>query len=200
MLQPSMFAGVPDPAVVIRLRQTGVNVRDGLATDHAIAEIWKAVDSGTIRPMVVGGRRRRIVRLDPATTKQIPTLRSPRGRGFTFLRPSNPAFHQLAGWFGPDLSNITLVFRETEIRKLGRRLIRTRRRASDGIKKRRGRPSRQEAVRSVIREIIESRKWNPLMGVKALVRLANRVGNWPKPMSEDTVARALDQLYEKASQ
>jgi hypothetical protein len=106
MLQPSMFAGVPDPAVVIRLRQTGVNVRDGLATDQAIAEIWKAVDSGTIRPMVVGGRRRRIVRLDPATTKQIPTLRSPRGRGFTFLRPSNPAFHQLAGWFGPDLSNI----------------------------------------------------------------------------------------------
>jgi hypothetical protein len=35
------------------------------------------------------------------------------------------------------------------------------------------------------------------MGVKALVRLANRVGNWPKPMSEDTVARALDQLYEE---
>jgi hypothetical protein len=197
MLQPSMFAGVPDQVVVIKLRQKGVNVKDGLATDHAIAEIWKAVDSGTVRPMVVGGRPRRIIRLPPDITEQIPTLRSPRGRGFTFLRPSKPAFHKLAGWFGPDLSNITLAFRETEIRKLGRRLIRTRRRASDGVKKRRERPSRQEAVRSVIREIIESRKWNPLMGVKALAQAVNRAGKWAKPVSEDTVARALDQLYEE---
>jgi hypothetical protein len=196
MLQLSMFAGLPDQAAVIRLRKMGVNVRDGSATDSAIAEIWKAVDSGTIRPMVVGGRPRRIIRLPPDVTEQIPTLRSPRGRGFTFLRPSKRAFHKLAGWVGPDLSNITLAFRETEIRKLARRLIRTRRRATDGVKKRRGRPSRQEAVRSVICEIIESRKWNPLMGVKALVRLANRVGDWPKPMSEDTVARALDRLHE----
>jgi hypothetical protein len=194
-----MFAGVPDQGVVIRLRQTGVNVRDGLATDRAIAEIWKAVDSGTVRPMVIGGRPRRIVRLDPAITKQIPTLRGPRGRGFTYLRPSNPAFHQLAGWFGPDLSSITLAFRETEIRKLACRLMRRRRRAagSNGAKKRSGRPSRQAEVRSVICEIVESRKWNPLMGVKALARFANRVGKWPKPMSEDTVARALDQLHEE---
>jgi hypothetical protein len=144
MLQPPMFAGVPDQAVVIRLRQTGVNVRDGLATDRAIAEIWKAVDSGTVRPMVVGGRPRRIFRLPPDITEQIPTLRSARGRGFTFLRPSNPAFHQLAGWFGPDLSNIILAFQETEIRKLARRLMRARRTAqkTEGQKKLRGRPAR----------------------------------------------------------
>jgi hypothetical protein len=198
MLQPSMFAGVPDQAVVIRLRQMGVNVRDGLATDHAIAEIWKAVDAGAVRAMIVGGRPRRIVRLDPAITKQIPILRSPRGRGFTFLGPSNPAFHQLAGWFGPGLSNITLAFRQTEIQKLAHRLRRTRRRmsVSDGAKKRSGRPSRQAEVRSVICEIVESRKWNSLMGVKALTRFTNRVGKWLSPVSEDTVARALDQLHE----
>jgi hypothetical protein len=199
MLQPSMFAGVPDQAVVIRLRQTGVNVRDGLATDRAIAEIWEAVDSGTVRPMVVGGRPRRIFRLPPDITKQIPTLRSARGRGFTFLRPSNPTFHELAGWFGADLSNISLAFRETEIRKLAQRLVRTRRRAfgSGGIKKRSGRPSRQAQVRSVICGMVETRKWNPLMGVKALAKIANRVGNWPKPVSEDTIARALDQLHQE---
>jgi hypothetical protein len=197
MLQASMFGGVPDQEAVIGLRQMGVNVRDGSATDRAVGEIWKAVDSGTIRPMVVGGRPRRIIRLPPDITEQIPTLRSPRGRGFTFLRPSNPAFHELGGWFGPDISNITLAFRETEIRKLGRRLIRSRRRASDGVRKRRGRPSRQEAVRSVIREIIETRKWNPLMGVKALAKAANRAGKWASPISEDTVARALDQLHEE---
>jgi hypothetical protein len=57
MLQPSMFAGVADQAAIIKLRQMGVNVRDGLATDRAIAEIWKAVDSGVVRPMIVRSRR-----------------------------------------------------------------------------------------------------------------------------------------------
>jgi hypothetical protein len=175
-----------------------MNVRDGRATDRAIAEIWNAVDSGVVRAMVVGGRPRRIVRLDPAITKHIRILRSPRGRGFTFLRPSNPAFHQLAGWFGPDLSNITLAFRETEIQKLAHRLRRTRRRTSvsDGAKRRIGRPSRQAAVEPVIRELVEGGKWNPLMGLKALARAANHRGNWAKSVSEDTVGRTLDQIYE----
>jgi hypothetical protein len=199
MLQPSMFGGVPDQAVVMRLRQMGMNVSDGLATDRAIAEIWKAVDSGTVRAMAVGGRRRRIVRLDPAITKQIPILRSPRGRGFTFLRPSNPAFHQLTAWVGPDLSNVTLAFRETEIQQLARRLTRTRRRrfVSDGTKRRIGRPSRQAALEPVIRELVEGGKWNPLMGLKALARATNRRGSWPKSVSEDTVGRALDQIHER---
>jgi hypothetical protein len=199
MLQPSMFAGIPDQAAVTKLRQIGVNARDGLATDRAIAEIWNAVDSGAVRAMLVGGRPRRIVRLDPAITKQIPILRSPRGRGFTFLRPSNPAFHQLAGWFGPDLSNIILAFREAEIQKLARRLRRTRRRmpVSDNTKRRIGRPSRQAAVEPVIRELVEGGEWNPLMGLKALARAVNRGGNWVKSVSEDTVGRALDQIFEK---
>jgi len=199
MLQASMFGGVPDQEAVISLRRTGVNVRDGLATDRAIDEIWKAVDAGSVRAMVVGGRPRRIARLNPAITEQIPTLRSPRGRGFTYLRPSNPAFHELAGWFGPDLSNVTLVFREREIQKLARRLTRTRRRVSvlDGRKRRIGRPSRQAALEPVIRDLVECGKWNPLLGLKALAMAANRLGNWTKPMSEDTVSRALDHLYEE---
>jgi hypothetical protein len=35
------------------------------------------------------------------------------------------------------------------------------------------------------------------MGVKALAKVTNRLGKWAKPMSEDTVARALDQLLEE---
>jgi len=199
MLQPSMFGGTPDKPSVVRLRQMGVNVSDGMATDRAIAEIWKAVDSCTVRPMVIGGRRRRIIRLTPAITKQIPSLRSPRGRGFTFLRPSNAAFHQLAGWFGPDLSTVTLVFRETEIRKLARRLLRTRRRMSisGGTKRRIGRPSRQAALEPIICKLVEGGKWNPLMGLKALTSAANRRGDLPKLVSEDTVGRTLDRIYER---
>jgi hypothetical protein len=199
MLQPSMFGGTPDQPSVVRLRQMGENVGDGMATDRAIAEIWKAVDSRTVRPMVIGGPRARIIRLTPAITKQIPNLRSPRGRGFTFLRPSNPAFHQFAGWFGPDISNITLAFRQTEIRKLAGRLIRTRRRISmSGGKKRRiGRPSRQAVLEPIICKLVEGGKWNQLMGLKALTSAVNRRVDSPKLVSEDTVARTLDGIYER---
>ncbi len=199
MLQPSMFAGVPDEAAVTKLRQMGVNVSDGTAMNRAIAEIWKAVDSGTVRPMVVGGRPRRIIRLNSAITKQIPTLRSVRGRGFTFLRPSNPAFHQMAGWFGPDLSNVALAFRETEIRKLSRRLMRARRTAqkTEGQKKFRGRPPRIPVIQPVIRDLIARRRWKPTMGMKALTREVNRAGKWPQQVSQDTVTRSLDALHEQ---
>jgi hypothetical protein len=64
--------------------------------DRAVVELWKAVDKGTLRSVAVGGRPRRVVRLDPKVTKAVPTLRSPRGRGFTLLRQSNPAYHEMA--------------------------------------------------------------------------------------------------------
>jgi hypothetical protein len=44
-----MFGGIPDKPPVVRLRQMGENVSDGIATDRAIAEVWKAVDSGAVR-------------------------------------------------------------------------------------------------------------------------------------------------------
>jgi hypothetical protein len=52
MLQPSMLGGIPDKPPVVRLREMGEYVSDGMATDRAIAEIWKAVDSGAVRAMV----------------------------------------------------------------------------------------------------------------------------------------------------
>ena len=35
------------------------------------------------------------------------------------------------------------------------------------------------------------------MGMKALTRDVNRDGQWPKPVSQDTVTRALDLLHER---
>ena len=92
MLQPAMYAGTPDPPAVITLRQKDINVGDRQALHRAVDELWNGVDAGTLRAMAIGGRPRRIVRLDPALTKAIPTLRSPRGRGFTSLRQSNPLY------------------------------------------------------------------------------------------------------------
>src|SRR5258708_6928723 len=59
--------------------------------DRAIAELWKALDGGALCALVIGGRPRRILRLDSELTTSISTLRSPNGRGFMFLRQSNPS-------------------------------------------------------------------------------------------------------------
>jgi hypothetical protein len=167
--------------------------------DRAIVELWKAVDKNTLRSVAIGGRPRRVVGLDPKFTKAVPTLRSPRGRGFTLLRQSNPAYHQLASWFGPLLHSAALAFRETEVQKLARKLMRTRRIAQrpDGRKNPRGRPSRMGIVQPVIRDLVANRKWNPTMGMKALIREVNRAGKWPQDMSQDTVTRALDLLHDQ---
>jgi hypothetical protein len=197
MLLPAMYAGVPDLSIVTSLRQEGIDVKDGSAMDRAIVELWNAVDKDTLRPMAIGGRPRRVVRLDPKLTKAVPTLRSPRGRGFTLLRQSNPAYHELATWFGDLLHSATLAFRVTEVQKLARRLMRARRTAQkkDGQKKPRGRSLLIAIVKPVISDVVARRKWNPTMAMKALTREVNRAGKWPKPISQDTVTRALDLLY-----
>jgi hypothetical protein len=174
-LLPAMYAGVPDLPVVKSLRQKGIDVRDGPAMDQAVGELWKAVDEGGLRPMAIGGRPRRIERLDAAMTKQIPTLRHARGRGFTFLRQSNPAYHQPASCFGSDFPRATLAFRETEVHNLARKLIRTRRATlrADG-RKARGRPSRQAVIISTVLELVERGKFVPLNGLKALTQVVKR--------------------------
>jgi hypothetical protein len=201
MLLPAIYAGVPDLPIVTSLRQEGIDVKDGSAMDRAIVELWKAVDKDTLRSVAIGGRPPRVVRLDPKFTKAVPTLRSPRGRGFTLLRQSNPAYHQLASWFGPLLHSAALAFREMEVQKLARKLMRARRIAQrpDGRKNPRGRPSRMGIVQPVIRDLVAERKWNPPMGMKALTRQVNRAGKWPQQMSQDTVTRALDLLHEQTN-
>src|SRR5258708_3871373 len=198
MLLPAMYAGVPVLRMGTSMRQEGIDGRDGPAMDRAVVELWKAVDKNTLRSVAIGGRPRRVVRLDPRFTKAVPTLRSPRGRGFTLLRQSNPAYHELAAWFGPLLHRATLAFRVTEVQKLARRLMRARRTAqkTDSQKKTRGRPSRIATVQPMISDLVARRKWHPTMGMKALNREVNRAGKWPQ-LSQDTVTRALDLLYEQ---
>jgi hypothetical protein len=199
VLARTMYAGVPDLPIVSRFRKHGLDVKDGRAMDRANAELWKAVDAGVVRALAIGGRPRRILRLGPELTKMIPTLRSPRGRGFTLLRQSNPAYHQLASWFGPLLHSAVVAFRETEVEKLARKLMRARRIAQQGDRRKgpRGRPSRTVIVQPVIRDLVVKRKWNPTMGTKALTREVNRAGKWPQYVSQDTVIRAVDVLHEE---
>jgi hypothetical protein len=197
MLLPAMYAGTPDRPIVTSLRQKGIAVTDGPAKDDAIAQLWSAVDDGGVTPMAVVGPRRRVIKLDPDLTK-IPVLRDPRGRGFTYLRPSNPAFSELAAYCGGDLSNVIVVFPESEIQRLARKLMRARRASSRSQgRKRRGRPSRQEVVLSIVREIVEQGDFLPLNGLKALTHSVNRKGKLKPPVSDETVDRVLDGLYQQ---
>jgi hypothetical protein len=202
MLQPAMHAGLPDSSRVAELRQKGLEVSDGAARDRAIAELWKAVDKDTLRSWAIGGSPRQIVRLDAHFTRSVPLLRSPRGRGLTFLRPSKPAFHELSEAFGGPFHSATLIFRATDVEKLARRLMRTRRTAqrADGHKKGRGRPSVIAPVQSVIRDVINRKKWDATMSMKALTREVNRAGRWQHWASQDTVRRALDGLFEQSGE
>ena len=196
MLLPVMYAGTPDLPAVASLRQGGMSVGDRQALHRAIDELWNGVDKGTLRPMAVGGRPRRCIRLDAEDVTGIPMLRSPRGRGFAFLRPSNPIYHKMESWFGRDLSGVVLAFEEKDVQKLARKLKRRRRTetAAPSGKKPRGRPSRQEMVSPIIRQLIEGKKWPPLSSMKALTQLVNR--KIVDEVSEETVSRALDRLHQ----
>ena len=199
-LARSMFVGIPDPAIVTNTRKEGFDVTDRDATDQAIAELWKAHDQGKIRVVAIGGRPRRIVRLDPDLTKGVPLLRSPRGGNFTHLRPSNSFHDQFVAWFGPKLAEVVLAFRQTEIEKCARAVRRARRKGASPDKtmtSRKGRPSRQAEIIPIIQEIIQLGKWDTKSSMKALTTLVNRRGEFAKDVSQDTVTRALSAFLKK---
>jgi hypothetical protein len=195
-IEDALFSGVPDRAPVLKFRAAEGDVADGTANKAAVSKLWEAVDKGMLRAVAVGGRPRRIVRLSADMTKGIPFLR--RCGDFTFLRPRNEHYAQIVAWFGLDLANITLAFRERDLEKLTPAIRRTRRRASrpsPGPKKSAGRPKAVPEVKSCIREVIEQKKWIATESMKALTQQVNR--KLPRGVSEDTVTRAFDKLYEE---
>jgi hypothetical protein len=197
-LAVAMYSGVPDGHIVEKLRKSGLDVADGAAIEHAIDELWSAVDERKIRTFVLGATRRSPLKLSPEMSKGIPILRSPRGGDLYFLRPGSSLHTQFVSWFGPDLCTIMVVFKEVEIRKLARTLLRARRRREAlKVGKKVGRPSRRAEAEPVIREMIDQGHWSPTQSVKALTSLVNRRGSWINPLSDDTVRLVLDELHKK---
>jgi hypothetical protein len=89
-----------------------------------------------------------------------------------------------------------VVFRGEEVRRLGRSLLAARRRrVRSDDKGKIGRPLLRGAVQVVIRDLVDERRWSPIHSIKALTREVNLRGKLPTIVSEDTVARALDELY-----
>src|SRR4051812_38732132 len=88
IIAAAKFAGTPDRDVVVDLRQIGLDVTDGRASDDATAELWNAVDRNQLDAHVYGPGDRSL-KMSPFETEQVPLLRTPRGGGFSFLRPGN---------------------------------------------------------------------------------------------------------------
>lgn len=191
----AMFVGIADTGDVLKLRESGLNVSDGAAKKAALSEIWKAVDGGKLRAVLVGGEKRKIINLTSDQTHEIPLLRST--GGLSFSRPHLPISRQIRGWFGSDFGNIALAFRAKDVEKLGRAVVRKRRSASQSAesKKSPGRPSSRKEVARIIRDIIDTGKWSTIKSLKRLTQLANR--ELKTQVSEDTVVRTLDQLFKE---
>jgi hypothetical protein len=194
------YCGVADTSAVKELRESGFDVTDGAAIQAAISKIWSSVDNGKLQAFVVGPRRARPLKLPAAMSKGIPGLRNPRGGDFTLLRPGNPNHHQFREWFGRNFSSVALIFPDAEIKRLARSLLQSRRRkAAAASATKAGRPRRIAEVQIIIRDVIDARKWTSTMSIKALTQAVNSRSKWLEPVSDDTVTRALDELYAKTN-
>ena len=193
-IENAIFAGQPDRPAVLKARDEEGDVGDDEASQKAVAELWRAVDEGRLRPMAIGGQPRKVVRLPVAMTRAIPAFRQV--GSFTFLRPRNPHYGEVTDWFNVrQMPTVTLAFRQRDTGKLCINLRRrARRTAGAPIKSRNvGRPALQPLVRSWIINLVDTRKWHSTRSMKTLTQLANRT--FHATVSEDTVTRALDQIY-----
>jgi hypothetical protein len=124
----ALTGGIPDRDAVRLLKEKGNDVADGAAFDEAIRVLWAAVDRGKLQSFAVGPKGKGPLKLAADVSKAIPLLRSPRGGTLSYLRPRNPNFKAFAEWFGPDLSDVSVVFREAEVAQLARKQLQVRRR------------------------------------------------------------------------
>lgn len=54
-------------------------------------------------------------------------------------------------------------------------------------------------VKATIREVIERKKWSSTQSLKALTQEVNRLGKWLDRVSDETVRRGLDSIYEETN-
>jgi hypothetical protein len=210
-IEHAMFAGIPDRVVVAKLRQAGDDVADGEANRRAVSELWKGVDARKLKPVAIGGHPRQKVKLTAEQIKGIPELRT--CGDFSFLRPRNSLYRQLVAWFGLDLASVTLAFQERELEKFCGLLRRNRRRTIRSDKTPSGRRSLQVEVAPIILDLVATKKWTTAQSLKSLTQKVNQKlwttarssksvtqkanQKLDRPLSEDTVTRCLDQLYEE---
>lgn len=198
-LAVAMYLGIPDRPAVKGAKEKGYDAGDGEARDAANEKLWDAVDKDKVEAFLVGPKGQIPFKISADMTCEIPLLRSPRGGDFTFLRPSKGRVHkQLTEWFGTDLSQVSVVFRRRRIERLARTRLQARRRKTATVKTRDvGRPSLQDEVIRLIREVVDKGRWTTQQSKKALTGRVNGLRPERERVSQSTVSRALTALYEE---
>jgi len=192
----AIFAGRPERQLVDELRtRLGLAIGDGISKREAKRQMWTAVDDGSLRLVAIGGSPRQTIEVDAAVASGIPLLKNGRAGGLTYLRPSNLLHTQFIGWFGINLSEVVLAFREKDVERAIHRLRRRSRRTgpaklSGGPA---GRPSRQLEVKHAIAEIMKRCSSKSVMTNKELANKVNR--RLKQTVSDPTVSRARASLY-----
>ena len=196
IVEQALFSGVDEKPLVAHVRnRTGFDVGSGEEREAATAALWKAVDGDRLVVMAIGGKRSRIARLSSSDVQGIPLLRVPSVGNFAFLRAPNPLHSLLVERFGLNLSKIALAFSKNEVEHLARVLRRSRRKTLVGTRVPLGRPSGQPQVMEIIRGLVERKDWSFPASMKRLATLVNK--QMLANVSDDTVSRALDELFAK---
>jgi len=191
LIEHALFVGRPEnPHVLLKLREQGLSVREGESSVIATQELWRGVDGGKLHVFAITPSC--ITSFPAAMTDEIPLLR--RVGSLSYLRPQHRRYQQFVDWFGPNLTQCALAVRREEAEQLARAALCERRKASAGSE-RRGRPSLFRTVAPVVKDLVETRKWNPTMSQKALAHQVNYKLPPGTFASDDTVTRVLDQLY-----
>ena len=97
------------------------------------------------------------------------------------------------------MGDIAFAFEEKDVTHFARSLVRLRRRkgAVRWVTTKAGGPALLPEAKALIQIIVADGKWKPTQSIKQLTQLVDRESKWARPVSEDTIARALDQLFEE---
>jgi hypothetical protein len=198
-------AELREPSLVSRLRREGVSVKDWKSDEIATDFFWRRVDRGQI-PIVAGTNDEGppvlvppdLLREVPLLSRSFSAVPNSRGTGsLSMLRPSHPAFGRFVALIGPKPAAAILMVRTSSIEgaiSIWRAMPKSRRHAlprasvsaSDDIKE----------IGKLIAKIIEAGEWDTSKPLKLLALLVHRRGRKKHSANVDTVARALDYLYQ----
>jgi hypothetical protein len=151
--------------------------------------IWREVDQRRLSLMVFA-RQKEPEGLSPEVTRDVPLLRS-KVLSLVYLRPAHPLYQEFVIRFGIGFPQLAIGFEIAEIERLERQV---RRASPRGSAKRRGRPS-IAGVQDAVRAVVDSKRWDISKSLKMLTREASK--HLKRPVSDDTVGRALDSMFEE---
>jgi hypothetical protein len=191
-------AGLEMSAAVIEARAKGAKASYDRAEMEASAQFfWSQVDAKKLAVRAEHPSTGSLLRIDPSLLN-VPFLRKYSVSDLSYLRSTHPLSTLLFQRFGRSFKTVQLLIAEGELQRVAKAVRRTRKRqqAHPGSAKPVGRPSKVTEAKPAIRNIVDGKQWTGAESLKKLTHILSR-RPYNLRISEDTAARALDELFEK---